>query len=382
MIIIFFSLALSHVREICVAKPTVPSPLGPEYRLIHAQLIMRHGARSPIQTLLPLGFRGMWYCDNDDGYSNKISAAPIVHPRRVRKIIDHRIADFPPTCNPGELNVDGQKQNIALGQAYSKYFIDTTGLLPGVLDPSILWVHATNTPRTYDSVLDFMTGLYPPYSMNEFFNIHTGSNSRDYFHPSSSHCKDLKNISKEYEKTPEFKDLLEKTKKDIKPILDYLNITEVSLDKMDDACDFALTMWCNNQRLGPNITDEMVDTCYRFLGNSTYSLYSVNRGVGASPAMREMLRIIDEALSGENGVRLAVISAHDSTVAALLTLLRYSEERLPPYTSHLCAEVYMKDDLEYYIRFSFNGKEILFDSLHNFKNEILPLVTSYCKEFP
>lgn len=232
-----------------------------------------------------------------------------------------------------------------------------------------------------------MHGLYEPISVNEILTIERGVSGRDYFHPERGSCAELKSLAKNYTSSDDFQKYKDEVANKIRPLLDGLNLSDPSADDIDDACDFGLTFWCNGKSVIPNVTDAMIDTCREYLGKLMYGLYGSGPGIAGSPAMRDIFRLMDESLSGQSPVRFALISSHDSTVSALLTMLGYSEPYGPPYASHLAFEVWEDTNTrEMQIRVVYNGVEVpLIDGkslvkLHEFRQKIGPM-TNHCPEF-
>ena len=380
------ALAAAAVNEKCVA-PVGAFPAPPDNSTLRlVELVTRHGARTPTSTYLPIPRRGAWLCDSETAIATRFSAVPQVRPRRIHNILDTRLVDYPPNCRSGDLTVDGMLEHKALGASYRKYLIEQQKLLPEALDNGLLYLHATHSQRTYDSALSFMQGLYEPVSMNEILTIESGISGKDYFHPERKSCAELKQISKNYTHSHEFKTYMNQVAQKIQPILDELNVTDPSADDIDGACDFAFTFWCNGNSVIPGLTDEMIDTCMEYNGKMMYGMYSTSPGVAGSPAMREIFRIMDESIL-QKPVRFALISSHDSTVAALLTMLGYTEKYGPAYASHLAFELWEDDATkEMYIRVVYNGKEIplinekTLVKLHEFRQKI-GVLTNHCPEF-
>ena len=379
--------ASSVVNERCRARAK-EIPLRPEnHTLKFIELVTRHGARTPNAEYLSLDRRGTWICDSEAAIATRFSAVPQMRPRRIHKIIDSRLATYPPNCQEGDLTVDGMLEHRDLGILFRKYLVDQQSFLPEDLDNGIMYLHATHSQRTYDSALSFMQGLYPPVSMNEILTIESGVSGKDYFHPERKSCKELKELSKNYTSTTEFKEYMKETANVIQPLLDALDVTDPDADDIDGVCDFTFTYWCNDNTFTPEVTDEMIEKCIEYQGKMMFGLYSSGKGIAASPSMRELFRLMDESLGGHSPVRFALISSHDSTVAALLTMLGYTEVQGPPYASYLAFEVWENEDSkEFYIRVFYNGKEIpLIDGntlvkLHEFRALVGPL-TSHCHEF-
>lgn len=383
---LLLALGASYVKDVCVAPTNIsPPPANMTIKLV--EVVTRHGSRVPTKTFLTRPKRGAWLCDSEQAIATRFNAIPQVRPRRVHNIIDPRVADYPPNCRAGDLTLDGMLQHHELGISFHKYLIEEQQFLPKELDNGIMYIHSTNRQRTYDSALSFLQGLYPPISMNEIITIESGVTEKDYFHPETASCAEYKEMKTNYSSTPEFKKFLADTIEQAQPIFDALGVTSTKYSDINNACDYALTFWCNNISFGQNITEDMIHVCRKYVGSLMGVMYRTNPGIATSPAMREIFRIMDESLGGEKPTKFALLSSHDTTIAGLLAMMDYSEELGPPYASYLMFEVLEDNNSkELHIRVVFNGKDIpLVDgrtcvTLHEFREKIGPLL-GHCPEF-
>jgi len=389
-----FFLILSHVYSTideCVASTNYHVLDDSNMKLVHVQVLTRHGARSPLDPFLPITHRGAWQCDSSDSHAPRIEAVPLDLPRRVRHVLDPRMAEYPPNCRLGDLIIEGTEQHINLGHSYRSYLVDKLKFLSENLDPTEIYVRATAYDRTYRSALSFLAGLYPPATMAEMIDIITGSPTIDPLRPHKEVCADIKALYSQFINSDSFKAFLLQTVSAIQPALTYLNESSVEPSRLDKVCDWVTTMYCNDKMMGPGITSDVISSCRRFQGKMLYGLYGMNdesRGTGFSYGMREMFRILDEFISGASSSKFALLSAHDSTVAAFLSALGYSHEYIPPLASHVAMEIYLKGS-EHYVRFVLNGQPIplkhfnnqVIVGLHEFRQAITPIINK-CPEMP
>jgi len=377
---------LLSVLKICEAPRLFPESPNSSYSLIHAEILLRHGARTPIVQFLPRSHRGIWQCDSTEAEASRIEAVPLVHPRRVRRIQDQRTSEFPPNCQVGDLTVEGMNEHKLLGEAFRKYLVDELHFLPEYVDPTLITARATWFERTYRSCLSFLYGLYPPATMNEVIDIVVGSQTWDVVHPMSSMCSDLDSLQKEYYNTPDFVAAHKKVLEIAEPLYTYTNTSNKTPKGTEQICDWAITNWCNEQRLPSEITETIINECKRFQSYFFYKINFLRGSIGAAPILREMFRLLDDSMGGSSTAKLNILSAHDSVIAYVLSALGYSEEYGPPYASHITMQVYMKDQ-EPYVRFAFNGKLIPLKNqetiipLHQLR-EMLDPTLGACPELP
>ena len=94
MLLLLLEIALR--TDQCVGPLATPPPLA-NGTLIHAQLIFRHGARTPGGNYSNIEHSGEWYCDDISAISPRFQAAPIIHPRNYHEKFDTK---FMPEAGP------------------------------------------------------------------------------------------------------------------------------------------------------------------------------------------------------------------------------------------------------------------------------------------
>jgi acid phosphatase len=300
---------------------------------------------------------------------------------------DPRLVEFPPNCRTGDLLIEGMIQQEKLGEFFHDYLVKNLSFLPEVLDTGLVYVRCDHQQRTLDSATAFMQGLWPPQTYNEILTIESGGLSMDFFEPSSGSCADLRKLYDEYADSPEFINFTASIRTVVDPIVKYFN------SSIGSSCDSALARWCNEGSLGPDIqnqteVDEIMDTCRRYFGLEQFGAYKTNPGVAASPAMRELFRLMDSALGGRKSFRFALLSSHDTTVASLLTMIGHVEEYYPPFASWIAFEVWDDRKIgDLMLRVVYNSKVVNvtggpgYMKLSDFRTQLGPLM-KYCPEFP
>eukprot|EP00899_Mesostigma_viride_P019585 jgi/Mesvir1/27628/Mv07360-RA.2 len=197
--------AVSGAYDYCGAN-VMPSPEDytdfpvDEAKLLLVQTIARHGDRSPI-AVLPHEDGATWDCpvlerqlptslspqaaqgDTLGGGGKQAGPAPGVSasPSRVAADVsgssgggiqvtqqfDVTLTEGGPfvdrmwkgTCPPGQLTFKGHQQLRALGASVRALYADKLGLLPADIQPSDVYVRATDYPRTQQSAAAFLEGL-------------------------------------------------------------------------------------------------------------------------------------------------------------------------------------------------------------------------------
>ena len=384
------------VLERCVANNKFPDLPDPSYKPVHAQIFLRHGARSPIVEFLPHDHRGTWQCDSTSksAVAAKIEGTGMDRPRRIRRILDKRLATFPPNCGIGDLTVEGMKMHENLGLNFRDYIVNKMHLLPEDLNPNLITARATWYERTYRSCISFLRGLYPVQGPNEILDIVVGTQNLDVVHPTKDMCPDLGVLRTEFFSSDFYQEFYQKVKQTVQPLYDFTGTNDTSPEGVEKICDFFITYNCNEQKLGGEdfFTDEMLTQCNELQAYHFYKLnfFSKEKGaLGAAPILREMFRELDESMNGASEAKLNIISAHDSVVAFVLSALGYGNDEIagPPYSSYLTMEIYSKEG-ELYVRFVFNGMLVpLFGTqetmmkLHDLRQKLMPTM-NHCTTVP
>lgn len=415
------------LRDFCVAPLAAPDPLTPpdsinedKYQLRLVQLVINQGSSAPKNAFLPHDQRGSWSCGSPEVFSHYESVfsnskthsyTSFDRSRRIRHTIDPRLSDFPPSCNPDDLLIQGFEEQFKLGEEYNKYYYQKLKFLPSeYFDPTLFYVHATNSQNSIDSAISFMQGFYNPINPNEILLIEKGGATRDHFDPQPSTCKDLQDEKEEFISSDVFKSYATETNNKIKPLYDYLNVTFDNQDfsHIEKMCNFLISGYCSENIYFPNETvfDDVFDTCMRF--NKfllTDQLSFTQKGISGSSIMRELNKMRNDFFSSNdrsdsggfiNGRRFQLISAHDNAIVSLLLLFtgdKIKEDEVtgiygPPSASHLTFEFYENvESHNLYMRLIYNGKEVklfgedkTFLTVYEVMSRISPLI-KYCDEF-
>ena len=394
---LFFSLSFS-VLDRCVGSRTFPDLPNSSYKPVHAQIFLRHGARSPIieYSTIPTDHRGIWQCDGTSAsaVAAKIEGTGMDRPRRIRRILDNRLATYPPNCATGDLTIEGMKMHENLGLNFRDYIVNKLQLLPDYLDPNLITARATWYERTYRSCISFLRGLYPVQGPNEILDIIVGTQNLDVVHPTKDMCPDLAELREEFFNSEFYQNFSSQVKETIQPLYEFVGTNDTSPEGIEKMCDFFITYNCNEQKIGGDelFTDEMLEQCNLLQAYHFYKLnfFSKEKGaLGAAPILREMFRELDMSLNGYSNAKLNIISAHDSVIAFVLSALGYGNDEIagPPYSSYLTMEIYLHEG-DYYVRFAYNGMLVpLFGTdqtmikLHDLRQKLMPTM-NHCTTVP
>ena len=364
MILLSFIIPIS-ISYSCIANASFAEPLdGMKLRLI--EFITRHGERTPQANLLNLSTTDNWTCDEEDSLAGYEDAGPETHYRRYKTILDPRFVILRPNCRIGDLTLNGMQQHFALGQKAKQHFIDKLNFLPQNLHPKYFTFISSPFDRCFKSAQSFLAGLYEPNSDNEVLNIETGTDSLSSLYPDPSQCQELNDMKAKFYSLNTTNDYLHTTMEKLIILKEKLNLTETH-DNLVSMCDWAVSYKCGQTGTScPDyITDDVFDTCAKALSYYHYKLYELNPDVPFSHTMRHMFQIADQVIGQSKPIKFVLISAHDSTIAALLSFLGVQKDYLPPYASSCYAEFWEDESGELSIRFVLNGEPIVIPHFEN-----------------
>lgn len=383
-------LRLSLAEESCVAPLVTPPPV-PNKELKLVQIMVRHGARSPLAAYLPYMARGYWLCDGDDSYSPRMHAGPSNQFRRFKQVLDPRIADYPPNCKLGDLTTVGMEQHHKLGELYHRYLFAQHRLFHELPVPSDeIRVRCTDIERTFRSAESFLHGAFPPQGPGEVIDVLADTEDGGTLKMEFEWFKDARDVRDRWFASDEFKKWLDEEWEIVKDVAIELGVGEKSQANLNSVCDFISTHYCSGKSLPSFVTDDVQKTCTGVLGNMTWNMLETNRTVIGSFMVREIMKVPLAMVNGTSKVKFTLLSSHDTALAAVLVFLqgRMGRVMVPGFASHLVMELWKADDdQDYTIRWALNGEPIPLREMGNnttvFFNEFLEAysdMNKYCLE--
>ena len=344
--------------------------------------------RTPIESFLPKSHRGEWICDSYNALSQRIKTSPAERYRYYRQVIDNSYSEYPLNCRPGDLTIEGMEQHKRNGINYRKYLIDDLHFLPETMDPKLFRFYSSPVERCMKSAESFLAGLYPPFSDNEVLSVETGSPTLSPLMINPNQCPELKALEAEFFNSKEYKSYMESMWAVVEEAARYLNLTK-SYSNIHTICQWAIAFNCTDKSRHPSFfSEEMVLRCQEQQAYNQFGFFGQSGKIGIASAapMRQLIQNADEAIGNGSGVRFVLHSAHDTTVAAILTLLGNVYDQIPPYSSHLAMEIWEDDWKLLYVRFVFNGLPLIpsgFNSslvrFDDFRSYYSPII-NHCNE--
>ncbi len=172
-------------RPVLLPVPFEEVRTSKRLRLVHATMMIRHGARTPLHKLDDIA----WDC----------SSSRVLHALEYGGMTPHALFDIKPilfasdlagTCYPGQLTRLGFDQHVRLGGMLRTRYVDQLGLLPSSYSPGSLYVRSSQYDRTIASAQALLAGLYPSRSETIAINVRHPSHE-NLFPREDGHCPAL-----------------------------------------------------------------------------------------------------------------------------------------------------------------------------------------------
>ncbi|BGP54618.1 hypothetical protein JCM8202_004988 [Rhodotorula sphaerocarpa] len=285
-------------------------------------------------------------------------------------------------CYWGELTDLGRRSTLELGARLRSLYVDQLGFLPPTLDsaslPSVA-LRSTNMPRTIESLHQVVEGLFGKDHRDPATRVAftvRGWLEEDLY-PNTS-CRRLRALdAASIAKAAEMNDpgLAE-----LDPVLGHIvggPLRVQSAPKANGILDTAYCCRAHGIKLpkeldDPNVLrkleDAVVHEWFDGYANPEFRKLAMGRLLGSlRQSLYAKMRDPTEAVEK---TRLAVYACHDTSVAGILNALDCFDGRWPPFTSHVCVELFrsgppasgflssFKPPPPHYVRLRFNGRTI------------------------
>ncbi|KAF9573617.1 hypothetical protein EC968_008252 [Mortierella alpina] len=359
---------------------TYPSPKVEGSTLVHAQLLVRHGDRTPI-TVLPLDVDISWDCTNTSTYSFSGVGQPEGEPFQYANVLAHQVVSIPAgspfattkmwkgNCIPGQLTSVGAMQHRRLGAALRQIYVGKFKLLPATYDPEIVQIRSTDVWRTKQSAENFMAGMYgiPGQSQRSLLpvlQIHTLPAEIEYLYMNDRVCPRLNQLRADAQQHSKVLKKLQHDNRDFqKELVDILGEKRTWNGFMDTVLPRVChdkPLQCRQEdgakrcidssiaeRILENVATQTAET-YRDM-NGMFEVLQLGIGPLANDIKQNLLAARD------NGkVRFQFYSGHDTTIAPMLGMLDAADMRWPPYASNILIELWKSPNGHHFVRVLYN----------------------------
>ncbi|HAT8124017.1 TPA: histidine-type phosphatase [Legionella pneumophila] len=327
------------VNKICLSFAlliSAPSILLAEDKLIFAVDIIRHGDRTPVIALSTVNYQ--W----QEGL--------------------------------GQLTADGMQQEYKMGVTFRKKYIEESHLLPEHYEYGTIYVRSTDYARTLMSAQSLLMGLYPPGTGP---TIPSGTSALPYaFQPvpvfsAPSKCDDviIQQVDrKEREKLMEqyvfsTREWQQKNNelKDKYPL--WSRLTGVRIDNLEDLEIVGDTLHVHQvhnapmpEGLSPNDIDTIIDASeWAFMAQEKPQQIA---SVYSSKLMANIANYLNSGSLQKSKLKYVLLSAHDTTIASVLSFLGSPLEKAPPYASNVNFSLYDNGANYYTVKITYNGNPV------------------------
>ncbi|KAI0215767.1 Prostatic acid phosphatase [Lamellibrachia satsuma] len=290
--------------------------------VVLAHVLYRHGDRSPINPFQTDAYKNSW----PQGY--------------------------------GQLSTIGMRQQYHLGQYLRQRYMLDHNLLNMTYIRDQIYVRSTDMERTLMSAYCNLAGLYPPTGSQVWYPqipwqpipVHTVPRMEDKLLSMGVECPAATQLHKEVQNSPTFIKEAQKHKEFYKYLSKY---TGEDIDFTHQKCDtftcelahnmtlpdWALKKWDNMNTVVEKSCEIALKSFMFYLGlDYTHTLERLRGGV----LLKEMIKNINASIAqgGNQHTKLFMYSAHDTTVAHLLSALQVYNRMTPPYIATVLVELY------------------------------------------
>ncbi len=265
----------------------------------------------------------------------------------------------------GQLTIEGMKQEYALGKKLRERYVDELKLLPVDYQSEKLYVRSTDYDRTLMSAQSLLMGLYPDGPLQNNYQpipIHSQPKEKDilisnevdkqqfdelvekHVYPSQAWQAKTKLTQSKWHKWSELTGWKIKNLRDVVKLGDMLFIYQLhqhplpkELSQADIDEIIGISKWGVAALYQPKVIGE-------FLGKPQHKLVA---------------DYLNEASLQKNALKYVLLSAHDSTLLAIMSALGAPLPKMPPYASHLSFSLYENEHKEQTIIIKFNDEEVV-----------------------
>lgn len=286
----------------------------------------------------------------------------------------------------GQLSPTGMQQEFHLGEQFRQRYVKENHLLPEHYSPETMYVRSSDIDRTLMSAECVLLGLYPAGtgpsvdgksalpSSYQPIPIHTKPRNEDSLLVLDFNPKLAPTLEQYVHNTPQWKEKVE----NLQPKFKHWNeLTGGKIDTLRGVGGLGDALYIYELHHIP-IPKGLTATDVKEIEDETEWVFSAcfkPHEVGDLTS-HELLKVIHDyfqtATEEKSKLKYVLFSAHDTTIAGLMSILRDPVDRRPPYSSDLNFAL-LKDGTEYKVRITFNGKPVTAPGFKNGEGTIKDL---------
>lgn len=338
------------------------------YNLTSVQVIVRHGARTP------LWYDTQWKCKESEIIDYSLDHQQ--EERRKKRIFRiekvDKMGQATARCTPGQLTSLGVSQSTNVGKALRRAYIEKIPLLSKDLKPSEFMIRATSAIRAQQAAEGVLRGLYPHQPKRaDVVLIGVRPADKEDLIPNVHICPALKGVVNAQFRTDDGEYQIRKAQTALAITEDSMNASSIfnkpkyglqegSVLPWMSELDAVRSAMCHKKPIPEKINESVRKVLYRLddwsWGRTYYSNYSV-KALGpflSSTFAENFVRQVKKS----DDVKFRLFAAHDVTLAGVLGALEIFDGRSPPLASQLIFELLSKED-ENFVRILYNGKQLV-----------------------
>jgi len=275
----------------------------------------------------------------------------------------------------GELTAEGMQQEFQLGSQCRQKYVTQYHLLPPKYQPDTLYVRSTDYDRTLMSAESFLLGLYPPGTGPTLDNaqpalpydyqpipINTVPRKEDDLLVPDNNAEKYQQLRSQYAETRP--DWQAKTNA-LKPKFAYWSeVTGQPITRLDDLGILADTLYIFQLKhipLPPGLSDadikQMMDAgTWSFI--ATYQTPQIGSITG-HPLLMTIAKYLKKAAEHPSPLKYILFSAHDSTILSLMSAMHVPLAEEPHYASDVNFSLFEDEKGNVIVRIRYNGKPVI-----------------------
>ncbi|KAI3653154.1 hypothetical protein MP228_002579 [Amoeboaphelidium protococcarum] len=276
----------------------------------------------------------------------------------------------PGTCFFGQLTDKGRETHYRLGTSLRQLYVDKLRFLPPVWDSSRhqqhLYVRSTDYPRTVESVQHLLGGIYPRQYRRGSPTVYTRFHGDETLFGDST-CLKWRRMVKDFSETwkQNNKEFVAGLNQKFKQLVDLPSKPNLHMIQ-----DTLIALYAHNIKLPSHVEPADMLQLEKYVNNLWFRVYQSNDEavrLGIGRFINEMKQVFewrikqvvdgnqdknysDQDLTssstnkngnnlGQDELKMAIYSGHDSTLGPVLGMLKLDDDRWPAFASNLTFEL-------------------------------------------
>jgi len=257
---------------------------------------------------------------------------------------------------PGQLTMIGVKQHYELGQFLRTRY---NSILSETYKSDEIYVRSTDVDRTLMSAEANLAGLYPPKGFQKWngsfttwqpIPVHTVSKDDEYLlnFPNTICSKYMNDIYPAIHSSKSYLDFVEANQELIDKVTRLSGQSDSNIFSLWNVQDVVECEKVQNVSSAKWITEEIYNQMSAIIAKEmTYDAGGVTQDfrlkaakLGSGNLLKKIIENMKTKITSPNSPKLTIYSAHDTTLAALLTALDDYNDIIPPFASAIIFELH------------------------------------------